>query len=103
MLRALADVRHALDGGCTGSNDRHTLTGEAGQISCRITAGVVIVPSASMEGVPPETVDTRDTRQFGPIQRPIRHDDVTRAKLVAAVGADHPSAFGFVPAHLLNF
>src|SRR5216683_462283 len=40
--------------------------------------------------------------ELGPIQRTVRHDHVTRAQPVVAIGGDDPSAFAFVPPEFLD-
>src|SRR5260370_41568611 len=96
MLRGLAQVWHALDRGRTGADDRYTLVGELVQISGGVAAGVVVVPAAGGKGVPLEGIDSGEAGQLGPIQGTVRHNYVTRAQPVVAVGGDDPSAFAFV-------
>ena len=97
-LRVLAEVRHALDGGRAGADDRDALVGEPVQIAVGIAAGVAVVPAAGVEGVPLEAVDAGDAGQLRPVQRPVGHHDEARAHAVVAVGGDDPAALVLVPA-----
>src|SRR5260370_7480993 len=102
MLRGLAHVCQALDRGRSGADDRYTLVGELVQITGGVAAGVVVVAAAGVKGVPLEGIDSGEAGQLGPIQGTVRHDYVTRAQPVVAIGGDDPSAFAFVPPEFLH-
>src|SRR5271166_6268016 len=95
-------MRHALYRGRAGPYDRDALVRELVQFTSGVAAGVIVVPAAGVEGVPLVAVDSRDAGQLGPVQRSIRHDHVTRAKPVAAIGGNDPSVLVLVPPEFLN-
>lgn len=58
-------MRHDLDGGRTGADERDTLVGELVEAAVRGAAGVGVVPAAGVERVPGEGLDARDAGKFG--------------------------------------
>ena len=65
---------------------------ELGHRARRVAAGVRVVPAAGVEAVAGERLDARDAGQLRPVQRAGAHRDEPGPELVAAVGADRPSA-----------
>src|ERR1700684_3903940 len=102
MLRVLRQVRNALDRGRARADDGDPLVCQLVQIPGRIAAGVSIVPSAGVEGMALESVDTRNAGELRPIERPVGHDDEAGAEAVVAVGRDEPAALLFVPSDLFD-
>ncbi len=97
MIRVLRQMRDALDSRRAGPDNGDALVGELVQISVGIAAGVSVVPSTGVEGVPFEAVDAGDPGKFRPVQRPIGHDYESRAHPIVAVGGNDPSALVFIP------
>ena len=79
LLRSLTEERNALNGRCTGSDDRHSLVLEPVEISERTPSGVFIIPPAGVEGVALEIFDARNAGQLGTVERAVRHGDEARA------------------------
>ena len=97
VLRILGEIGDALDGRRAGADNRHALVGEFVQVAGGITASVAVVPTAGVEGVALVGVDAGDAGQFGPVQRPVGHDDEACPEAIIAVGSDDPAALLFVP------
>jgi hypothetical protein len=97
LLGAGPEVRHALHGRGTGTDDADHLVAQPGEPTRGVAAGVVVVPPAGVERVPGERLDARDAGQLRPVQRPVGHHHVAGTHAVAAVGADDPAAIRFVP------
>src|ERR1700723_771018 len=97
MARVFREERDALDGGRAGADNRDALVAELVQISVGVAAGVSVVPAAGVERVPLEGVDTWNSGQLRPVQRPVGHHDETRANPVVTVGGDDPAALVFAP------
>src|SRR5437764_6869188 len=48
------------------------------------------------------SLDSRDLRQLGPIERATRHDHESRAHHVTTISSDNPSALLFAPGDCLD-
>ena len=71
LLGVLAEVRHRLDRGRAGAEDRDALVGEL--VEHRVVplaAGVLVVPARGVELVALEVVDARDVRELGGVSVP---------------------------------
>ena len=100
LCRARTEVRNTLHGGGPGADDADPFAFEAHEAALGITAGVVIVPPARVERVPPEAVDAGNAGELRPVQRPAGHADVAGAHRVPAVGPNDPAPVAVVPTHL---
>ena len=92
-------MRHALNRRRAGADDPDPLAGQARQAAVRGPAGIVVVPTAGVEGMPLEGLDAGNAGQLGPMQRAVGHADEARLHGVAAVGGDDPAPAGLVPGH----
>ncbi len=99
LLCAGAEMRHALDGCGTGSDDADALVGELVEATVGVAAGVVVVPSTGVERVTLEGGDAVDAGKLRTMQWPARHHDVARSHRVTAIGGDDPPMVGVVPTH----
>ena len=95
-----AEMGDALHRGGTGADDAHHLVAQLVQVAGGIAAGVVVVPTAGVEGVTLEVVDPGDTWQLGPVERAVGHGDELGAELITPVGLHDPTIGGFIPAQL---
>ena len=91
MPGAFAQMGHALNGGCAGTDDPDPLALQTRQATHGITACIVIVPAAGMEGVALEGLNPGNAWQLGPVQRAIGHDHEPGLHGIAAVGPDDPA------------
>ena len=91
LFRGSAEMRHALHGGRAGADHRDAFVAQLRQIAGGIAARVVVVPTARVERVALERLHARNRRQLRPVQRTVRHRDVARPHLVAAVRGHDPA------------
>src|SRR6266705_6346136 len=95
-------MRDALNRGRPGPDYTHAFVRVFVQAAVGVAAGVAVVPTAGVEGMPLELLDPSDRRELGPVQRPARHDHKTRPEDVAAVRGDVPAPFLLVPVRLFD-
>ena len=69
--RACGQMWHALDSGCTCTDDRHALVSELIEAAKRTAAGVIVIPPTRMESVSRVGVDPRYAWELGTIERAI--------------------------------
>src|SRR5277367_536958 len=100
MRGGCADMGHALYRARAGSDDRDALVGKLVEVSVVVAAGVPVIPSAGVEGVPLEILEAGNTGQLRTTGRPGRRDDEARLHRVVAVGADDPAFDRLVPTQL---
>ena len=100
LLRVFADERHALNGRCTGADDRNALVGELRQPAVVVAAGVVVIPARRVERVPFEIGDAGNARQLRPVRGSGRLNDELRADAVVAIRRHLPAARVVEPFHL---
>src|SRR5262249_39124081 len=98
----LTKMRHALDSRRARPDDGYAFVRQVGQPAGCVAAGVLVVPTASMESVTLEVLDTGNRRQLGPIERATRHDHEAGAKNVPSIGLNGPSRSLVVPACLFD-
>ena len=98
VLRRLRERRHRLDAAGTDADDPDDLVGQVREVRVvRSTPRVLVVPPRRVERPALEAVHPRDRRQLHEVEDAGRVDEVTRADLVAAIGADHPTRRALVP------
>ena len=67
-LRACSQMRHALNSGCTCTDDSHTFVHELIEVAKRTAAGVIVIPPTGVEGMTRVGIDTGYARQLRTIQ-----------------------------------
>jgi hypothetical protein len=92
-----AEMRHALDRGRPGADDRDAFVAKLVQVAGRIAAGIVVVPPAGVEAVPLVAVDAGNTGQLWPVERAVRPDDVARLDVVVTACCDQPPVLALEP------
>ena len=98
VLRRLRERRHGLDAAGAHADDTDDLVGQVREVRIvRSTTRVLVVPPRRVERPALEAVHPRDRRQLHQVEDAGRVDEVARADLVAAVGADHPTRAALVP------
>ena len=91
-------MRDALHRRGAGPDDADPLVGQAGhQAARRVASGVLVVPAAGVERMALKGLDSRDARQFRPVEGTRAHSDELRPHLVAAIRADDPPLRRVIP------
>ena len=68
----------------------------------RLTAGVVLIPTTCMKGMPFKITQTRQARQFRSVERTAGHDHMACGDNVTTIGGHRPFAGLIIPPHFAD-